>query len=235
MFSDDVIIVTGAGGNLGAATAALLAERGARLVAVDRTQPALDKVLAGLVDADRHLALSKVDLTDADACKGLADRVLERFGRIDGLVNTVGTFAMAGIDEADPVQWDLMFKVNLITVLNMCRAVVPPMRTAGRGSIVNIGSGPASKAPKSLSAYAASKSAVLRLTESLADELKSHGVRANSVSPSTIDTPQNRATMPKADPAKWVTPVQLAEVIAFLLSDAASGVTGVALPVTGRG
>ena len=86
-----------------------------------------------------------------------------------------------------------------------------------------------------MGAYAAAKSAVLRLTESLADELKGQGVRANCVLPSIIDTPQNRADMPKADTGRWVTPVQIAEVIAFLLSDAASGVSGAAVPVTGRG
>ncbi|HEX2527234.1 MAG TPA: SDR family NAD(P)-dependent oxidoreductase [Geminicoccus sp.] len=235
MFADDVIIVTGAGGNLGAACTALLASRGALMVAVDRTQETLDKVLGDLDSPGRHLGVAGVDLTDAAACARLVEQARQRFGRIDGLVNTVGTFAMAGIEEADAAQWDLMFKVNLTTALNMCRAVVPVMRSAGRGSIVNIGSIPAPKAPKALAAYAASKSAVLRLTESLADELKGQGIRANTALPSTIDTPQNRAMMPKADPAKWVTPVQLAEVIAFLVSAAASGVTGAAVPVTGRG
>ena len=91
------------------------------------------------------------------------------------------------------------------------------------------------KATASMSAFAASKSAVLRLTESLADELKAHGIRANCVLPSTIDTPQNRTAMPKADMRKWVTPTQVAEVVAFLIADASSGVNGAAIPVIGRG
>lgn len=190
MFSDEVVIVTGAAGNLGAAVAEILAGRGARVAAMDRTQTALDAVLAGLADPARHLVVARVDLTDPAACTALVEQVLQRFGRVDGLVNTVGTFAMAGIDAADPAQWEFLFKVNLGTALNMCRASVPPMRAAGRGSIVNIGAGAALKASSGMSAYAASKSAVLRLTESLADELKAHGVRANSVLPSTIDTPQ---------------------------------------------
>jgi NAD(P)-dependent dehydrogenase (short-subunit alcohol dehydrogenase family) len=115
----------------------------------------------------------------------------------------------------------------------MCCAVVPVMWAAGRGSIVDVGSLAGQKATKVLSAYAASKSAVLRLTESLADELKGQGTRANAILPSTIDTPQNRAMMPKVDPSRWVTPAQLAQVIGFLLSDAASGVTGASIPVTG--
>ena len=109
------------------------------------------------------------------------------------------------------------------------------MRGAGRGSIVTIGAAAAARAGKSSAAYAAAKSAVLRLTESLADEFKGEGSRANCVLPGTIDTPSNRAAMPKADPSRWASPEEVAEVIAFLLSDAAAGITGAAVPVTGRG
>lgn len=235
MALDQVVIVTGAAGNLGTAVARLLTGRGARLVAMDRTPAALDAVLAGLGEPARHLGVAGVDLADAAACTELAARAMDRFGRIDGLVNTVGTFAMSDIDDADPAQWAFMLEVNLLTTLNMCRAVVPSMRAAGRGSIVNTAAGAALKAPKGMSAYAASKSAVLRLSESLADELKGDGVRVNAILPSIIDTPQNRSAMPKADTTKWVTPEQVAEVVAFLLGDAASGVTGAAIPISGRG
>ena len=235
MDSGVVVIVTGAGGNLGAAVIELLAGRGVQLVAVDRTQAALDRALAGAGARDRHMAEAGIDLTDPAACDRLIQAARERFGRIDGLVNTVGTFAMADIDHADAAHWQFLFTVNLMTALNMCRAVVPSMRDAGTGSIVNVGATGAGKAGKGMAAYAASKSAVLRLTESLADELKHVGVRANCVLPSTLDTPQNRSAMPNADPGRWVTPGQVAGVIAFLLSDAASGITGAALPVTGRG
>ena len=235
MFNDEVVIVTGAGGNLGAAVVEILAGRGVRLVAMDRSGAALDRVLVGLAEPECHLRVTDVDLTDSVNCGDLVDQVLQRFGRIDGLVNTVGAFAMAGIDAADPAQWEFLFKVNLSTTLNMCRAAVPSMRAAGRGSIVNIGAAAALKATASMSAFAASKSAVLRLTESLADELKAHGIRANCVLPSTLDTPQNRTAMPKADMRKWVTPTQVAEVVAFLIADASSGVNGAAIPVIGRG
>ena len=235
MSVDDVVIVTGAGGNLGAAVVELLAARGARLVAINRTEKALARVLEGLAAPERHVSAPGVDLGDPAASQALAEQALQRFGRIDGMVHTVGTFGMADIDAADPTHWELLFKVNLITTLNMCRAVVATMRAAERGSIVTVGSAAAARAGKGMAAYAASKSAVLRLTESLADELKAHGVRANCVLPSIIDTPQNRAAMPKADTSRWVTPGQIAEVIAFLLSDAGAGVNGAAIPVTGRG
>jgi NAD(P)-dependent dehydrogenase (short-subunit alcohol dehydrogenase family) len=128
-----------------------------------------------------------------------------------------------------------MFRVNLLSTLNLYRAAVAAMRPAGRGNLVAIGAMAGLKAPAELSAYAAAKSGVLRLTESLADELKGEGIRVNAVLPGTIDTPQNRAAMPDADPSHWVRPEEVAEAIAFLLSDAASGVTGALLPVTGRG
>jgi NAD(P)-dependent dehydrogenase (short-subunit alcohol dehydrogenase family) len=235
MDSSVVVIVTGAGGNLGAAVVELLAGRGARLVAVDRTQAALDRAMAGTGARDRHMGEAGVDLTDFAACERLVEAARGRFGRIDGLVNTVGTFAMADIAHADAAHWQTLFTVNVLTALNMCRAAVPAMRDAGSGSIVIIGAAGAFKAGKGMAAYAASKSAVLRLTESLADELKGVGVRANCVLPGTIDTPQNRSAMPDADRGRWVTPDQVADVIAFLLSDAASGVTGAAVPVAGRG
>jgi NAD(P)-dependent dehydrogenase (short-subunit alcohol dehydrogenase family) len=235
MATDDVVIVTGAGGNLGAAAVELLAARGSRLVAMDRTGSSLDRVLGHIESTERHLGVLGVDLGDPAACVALVEQALDRFGRIDGLVHTVGTFAMADIDLADPGHWQHLFAANLLTALNMCRAVVPAMRRVGRGSIVTIGAAGAARAGKGMAAYASSKSAVLRLTESVADELKGDGIRANCVLPSTIDTPQNRAAMPNADTSRWVTPAQIAEVIAFLLSDAGAAVNGAAVPVSGRG
>ena len=236
MSADEVVIVTGVGGNLGTAVAELLAARGSQLVLVERTAANLAATMDRLPRRERHLAMPGVELTDAAAAGTVCAEALARFGRIDGLAHTVGSFAMADIDAADPAHWEGLYRANLLTTLSMCRAVAPHMRAAGRGAIVTIGAtAAAARAAKGMAAYAAAKSAVLRLTESLADELKSVGVRANCVLPSIIDTPQNRAAMPKADTSRWVRPVQIAEVIAFLLSDAASGVTGAAIPVTGRG
>jgi NAD(P)-dependent dehydrogenase (short-subunit alcohol dehydrogenase family) len=233
--ADAVVIVTGVGGNLGAAVAELLAARGVPLVLVERTEANPTAAMDRLPGRERHLAMPGVDLTDAAAAGRVCAQALARFGRIDGLAHTVGGFAMADLDAADPAHWDRLYRANVLTTLNMIRAVVPSMRSAGRGSIVTVGATAAARAGKGMAAYAAAKSAVLRLTESAADELKGDGVRANCVLPSIIDTPQNRAAMPKADTGRWVTPTQIAEVIAFLLSDAASGVTGAAIPVTGRG
>ena len=234
MGANSVVILTGAGGNLGAAVVRLLAGRGARLVAMERSEDALARAVAGL-DPARVLAEPGVDLGDPEACAGLVRRALDRFGRVDGLVHTVGGFAMAEVLDGDPGHWERLLQANLFTTLNVCRAVAPAMREAGRGSIVTVGAAAAARAGKGMAAYASAKSAVLRLTEALAAELKDAGVRANCVLPGTIDTPPNRAAMPKADPSRWVTPTQIAEVVAFLLDPASDGVTGAAIPVTGRG
>ncbi|NKC31446.1 SDR family NAD(P)-dependent oxidoreductase [Falsiroseomonas selenitidurans] len=230
-----VALVTGAAGNLGRATAAALASRGFRIAALDRLAAPLEQVVAGLPAPEAHLVLDGVDLMDAAACAAAVARVTSHFGRLDGVAHTVGGFTNAPIEEAGPAMWEQMFRLNLLTTVNIFAAAIAAMRPAGAGSLVAIGAMAALRSPGTLGAYSASKSGVLRLVESHAEELKPTGLRVNAVLPGTMDTPQNRAAMPDADPALWVQPAQLAEAIAFLLSDAASGITGALLPVTGRG
>ena len=230
-----VVIVTGAGGNLGAATLAVLSRGGARIVAADLRDDAVQHSLAATGEPARHLGVAGIDLTEEASCAVLVAHVLERFGRIDGLATTVGGFAAAPLAQTDTELLLRMLRINAVTTLNIMRAVVPPMRAAGTGSLVMVGAAAALHAGAGIAAYAAGKSAALRIVESFADELRAEGVRVNAVLPGTIDTPQNRLAMPDADHGAWVTPAQIAEVIAFLLSDAASGLTGALIPVTGRG
>jgi len=230
--ANGVVIVTGAAGNVGTALATLLAARGVRVAALDRSAEAL---AAKLGSAGVALSLPVNDLTDPAEAKAAVEQVAAKLGRIDGVAATVGTFAMAPVAESAPEMWEKMLRINLISVLTVFSAALPHLRAVGGGSLVAIAAGAALRAPGGMSAYAASKSAVLRLVESLADEAKGDRVRVNAVLPGTIDTPQNRAAMPDADPAKWVTATQVAEVMAFLLSEAASGVTGAALGVPGLG
>ena len=230
MFTGKVIIVTGASGNVGSALAALLASRGARIAAVDMARERLQAVTAGL-SGTGHLALSDYDLTDPAATTALVAEVQRICGRLDGVGTTVGGFAMAKLADAGLEQWDAMFSLNVKTTWNIYRAAVPVIREAGGGSLVAIGSVAGLKASGEMAAYGAMKGAVMRLTESLADELRTDRIRVNAVLPTTIDTPQNRAAMPGADMSRWVTPSEVAEVIAFLLSGRASGVTGALLPV----
>jgi NAD(P)-dependent dehydrogenase (short-subunit alcohol dehydrogenase family) len=162
------------------------------------------------------------------------EKALARFGRIDALCNLAGAFRMGSpVHETSAEDWQFLFDVNARTVLNTARAVVPHMLAAGGGKIVNVGAYAAQKGAERMGAYVASKSAVIRLTETMAAELRSRGINVNCVLPTIIDTPENRAAMPQADPRRWVAPQELAEVIVFLASDAARAIHGAALPVTG--
>ena len=139
----------------------------------------------------------------------------------------------APVWDASDEQWELMFRVNVATLRNALRAAVPRLLSQGRGSIVNVGAYGALSGKPEMSAYCAAKSTVMRLTESLADEVRHQGVNVNAVLPTMIDTPANRAAMPDADPADWVSPNDLANVICFLGSDAAAAVHGALVPVRG--
>ncbi|MBU6378289.1 MAG: SDR family oxidoreductase, partial [Gammaproteobacteria bacterium] len=129
--------------------------------------------------------------------------------------------------------WERMYRINVQSAHHVIFSAMPLLRR-GRASIVNVGAAASTRAGAGMGAYTASKSAVARLTESLAAEEAVTGIRVNAVLPSIIDTPQNRADMPDADFTRWVTPAELAEVIAFLLSPQASGVSGACVPVSGR-
>ena len=190
---------------------------------------------AALLDAcgQEALELSGVDLTDPTAATAAIDAAAARFGGLDALINVAGGFAWQTLADGDPTVWDRMYALNLKTAANASRAAIPHLRASQAGRIVNVGANGAVKAGAGMGAYAASKAGVHRLTESLAEELKGQ-VTVNAVLPSIIDTPANRADMPAADFASWVSLDELAEVILFLASEAASAVTGALIPVTGR-
>ncbi len=225
MFSGKVIVVTGAAGNVGSALAAHLAANGARIAAVDTHAERLAAVVAGLPGAG-HMALSSFDLMNADASLALVAQVVATAGRLDGVGTTVGGFAMAKLADAGLDQWDQMFALNVKTTWNIYRAAVPAIRAVGGGALVGIGSAAGLRGSGEMAAYAATKSAVMRLTESLADELRNDNIRVNAVLPTTIDTPQNRADMPDADSSRWVKPAAIAEVMGFLLSEGSRAVSG---------
>jgi NAD(P)-dependent dehydrogenase (short-subunit alcohol dehydrogenase family) len=230
MFSGKVIVVTGAAGNVGAALAKVLAAKGARVVAVDTVKDRLRSVV-GELGGSGHLALSEFDLTDFAATSALIAKVEADCGRLDGVGTTVGGFAMAAFADVGAEEWSSMFNLNVTTTWNIYRAAVPAIKRAGGGALVGIGSAAGLKGSAMMAAYSATKSAVMRLTESLADELRNDRIRVNAVLPTTIDTPQNRSAMPDADTSRWVKPSEVAEAMTFLLSDAASGVTGTLLQV----
>lgn len=219
-----IVAITGAAGTLGGQAARTLAAAGWTVAGIDLAEVSADTVT---------LALGGVDLTSETAMADAAARIESRFGRLDGLVNIAGGFAWETVTEGALATWDRLYAMNLKTTLVATRALLPLLKASG-GSIVNVGAAASVKAAAGMGAYAASKAGVARLTEALAEELKNESVRVNAVLPSIIDTPPNRADMPDAEFDRWVSPAQLSAVIAFLLSPAASAVTGALIPVTGR-
>jgi NAD(P)-dependent dehydrogenase (short-subunit alcohol dehydrogenase family) len=221
-----VIVVTGASGALGKVVAETALARGARVAGIDYAP-------AQIPATPTRLELGGIDLTDAAHAKTAIDAAAVRFGKLDALINIAGGFAFETVAEGDPKTWQRMYALNVTTALNASRAAIPHLAASNAARIINVGAMGAIQAGAGMGAYAASKAGVHRLTEALAAELKGK-ITVNAVLPSIIDTAANRASIPKADFAKWVTPQELAEVILFLASDAASAVTGALLPVNGR-
>lgn len=227
-----VAVVTGAVGNLGAAVVRVFREHGARVVLVDRGADRLSSTFPEMVNSKDHLLVDGVDLGDLQSVQRMVELAVGRFDRVDALVNTVGGFRGGKpLHEADVADWDAMFDINLRTTVHTCRAAARQMIRQKTGRIVNVASKAALYGAAGVSAYCASKAAVVRLTESLAQELKVSGINVNCVLPGTLDTPQNRAAMPDANRAAWVSPEAVADVIAFLASDGAAAVHGAAIPV----
>jgi NAD(P)-dependent dehydrogenase (short-subunit alcohol dehydrogenase family) len=233
--SDQVSIVTGAAGNLGKAVVETFLSNGAKVVCVDYDPERLEQVYSPGAGPANHLFVLSADLTQQEDAKKVAAETLEQFGRIDILVNTVGGYRAGTPLHETPVEtWDGMLKLNARTVFLTSQAVIPHMIEQGTGKIVSIAARPGLSGRANMAAYSASKSAVIRLTESMSAELKNFGIRVNCIIPGTIDTPQNREEMPDADPQRWVKPESLADVVLFLCSEAARDIQGAAVPVYGR-
>ncbi len=232
-FDKKCFIVTGAAGNLGAAISVELAARGACLVLVDRVEPPLAALVKTLPDASSVLTLAGVDLTKPDEAARMATAAVEKFGGIDGLVNTVGGFRMGRAVEDALAGWDFLMDINARATLVASAAVLPSMIARKHGRIVHIAAAGGLKGSAGLAVYSAAKSAVMRIVESLAEEHRADGVTVNCILPVTIDTPQNRAAMPGTDTSGWVKPAAIARAIMALLSDDAGAITGASIPVAG--
>lgn len=229
--SQGTILITGACGNLGRAVAAVFAGQGRKLALLDREAGALQAAF-GADDASRMTLAC--DLLDAQAVAAAVEQVGARLGPVTVLCNIAGGFRMGEpVHATSDATWDFLMNLNVRSVLHTARAVVPAMLAVGGGAIVNVGAAGAVRGAANMGAYAASKSAVARLTESMSAELREQGINVNCVLPTIIDTPENRKDMPKADPARWVAPDDLAQVIAFLASPQARAVHGACVPVAG--
>jgi NAD(P)-dependent dehydrogenase (short-subunit alcohol dehydrogenase family) len=228
------IMVTGAAGHLGRAVAAAFGAQGVRLVLVDRDQRALEAAFGGASAPAGETLLRAADLLDGAQVGAAVASAVQRFGRIDAACHLAGGFRMGEpVHETSDANWDFLFDINTRTLRNIARGVVPQMLAQGGGRIVTVGAASASRGLAQMGAYTAAKSAAIRLTEAMSAELRERNINVNCVLPTIIDTPENRASMPDADPARWVAPAALADVIVFLCSDAARAVHGAALPVSG--
>ncbi len=233
-FSGQVAVVTGAAGNLGGAVARAFRDSGGSLVLIDHSSNRLPTLFPELTNSD-HFFSAPTDVTDPASVAGAVEEIKRRFGRIDILVNTAGGYrAGTPLHETPLSDWEFMLNLNARSVFVMCQAVIPQMISQRHGRIVNIASRASLVGDAGHAAYSASKSAVVRLTESMDAELKANGINVNCVMPAIIDTPQNRSAMPNADFSNWVAPEAIADVILFLASEGSRAIHGAAIPVYGR-
>jgi len=225
------VMITGAAGNLGRSVAQAFRADGANLVLVDRGLAALQ---SAFVAEDGRQMFAPADLLDAAAVQAVVQEAAHRFGRTDVLCHLAGGFRMGdAVHETSDETWKLLFDINVRTLLNAVRAVVPAMLHAGGGHIVTVGAMSSRQGQPMMGAYCAAKDAVARLSEAMAAELGGRNIRVNCVLPSVIDTPDNRAAMPDADPSRWVAPADIAQAMLWLASDRAHAVQGVTLPLAG--
>lgn len=194
---------------------------------------AIDHGTTATLATPDHLALGGVDLSDPAQARAAIDTAAAHFGQLDALINVAGAFTYQTVADGEPGTWQRLYAINALTALHASRAAIPHLLKSTAGRIVNIGAMGALHAGAGMGPYAASKAGVHRLTEALAAEFKGQ-LTVNAVLPSTIDTPTNRKGMPDANFNDWVRLDELSAVILFLISDAASGITGALLPVAGR-
>jgi NAD(P)-dependent dehydrogenase (short-subunit alcohol dehydrogenase family) len=221
-----VAVVVGAGGGVGRATALKLAEQGLKVIAVDRSE-------SGLKTLPQEVDVEIVDFTDPQTITPTMERIADTTKYIDVLVNTLGAFGLGDALSTTPGLLQQMIDVNLAPALWLSQAVAPHMRKNGSGAIVHIASRPGVEPTVGMAAYAVSKAALVHLTRILDLELRPLGIRVNTVVPQLIDTEKNRAFLPADALSHAVEPEAIAEIINFLVSEAAAPISGAVLPAYG--
>jgi NAD(P)-dependent dehydrogenase (short-subunit alcohol dehydrogenase family) len=235
MFEKQLMIVTGGSGALGGAVVGLLLAEGARVFVPHQKAGELEQLRARLgLPAEAPLSGTLLDLTDEQAVADAYARAAEAHGPLTGLVNVAGGFGGGQkLHETPWSLWQQQLDMNLKTLVLSCKGAIPHMLGRG-GAIVNVSSRTATQSGKYVVAYASAKRAVLQVGEALAAELLGDNVRVNTILPSVIDTPANRAANPGGDYSAWVAPEAIAHVVRFLLSEDAAIISGAAIPVYGK-
>jgi NAD(P)-dependent dehydrogenase (short-subunit alcohol dehydrogenase family) len=242
-----IAIVTGAASGIGAGTAEVFAEQGAKLVLVDRDGEGLERVARSLPLAPEHVVTFTGDVADPETARGAERLAAETFGRVDILFNNAGVMTSGDFREFDEAAWDGVLDINLRGIYLMCRAVIPGMLERGRGAIVNTSSVMAFLTEPGYEAYTTSKAGIVGLTKALAVSYATQGIRVNCVMPGWVDTPMNQRLAEELGGIDKLTPIilrqqpngrmlstrEIGNAVAFLASDAASGITGAALYVDG--
>ena len=237
--SKRAVVLTGATGNIGPTVLRAYLEQGAHVAIPVRDEAkggALRDTLgdlAGTAD-DPRVFIRAADPGDRVAIEGFVEGVLRAWGRLDVVANLIGGYAASDASSGDLAAYRAYWDQKVATIITATTACLRPMRARGYGRVVNVASTAALKGEKGAAGYAMANAALLRWTESLAEELKRDGITANSVLPRIIDNAENRAAMPKADPSRWATAAEIAAIVVFLSTDEASGLTGAAIPVVAR-
>jgi 3-oxoacyl-[acyl-carrier protein] reductase len=240
-----VVLVTGSSRGIGAEIAARAATEGATVAvhyhqSTDGAAATVDRARAVGAEADAFAA----DLTDGDQAEGLVERVIDRFGRLDGLVNNAGRTQVSPFLEIEPLEWDAVIRTDLTAAFHTCRAVLPSMLERGNGTIVNIASRLGQVGIAETAAYSAAKAGLIGLTRSLAREFGPRGVRVNAVAPGFVltemtadlaDSGEGRQRLRDMPLGRFGRPDEVAEAVVFLLSDASSLFLGQTLNPNGGG
>lgn len=233
-FSGKIVVVTGAAGNLGRAVVKAFLNADATVCGMDHKSGRMSDLYPMKGGAGHFFPLDGVDVTNFESIRKSAEEIHQQAGSVDVLVNCLGGFAYGEpVYQMSRETWDRMMAINVDSFLNLTHAFMPDLLEKGAGKVIAVGAGASLIGGAKMSAYSAAKSALLRLVESLAAEVSGTSIRVNGVIPGTIDTPQNRADMPNADPSKWVPPEAVANAILFLASSQADHINGAALPIRG--
>jgi NAD(P)-dependent dehydrogenase (short-subunit alcohol dehydrogenase family) len=231
-----VVVITGAGGNVGGDVVRAFAETGAQIAMIDRDAKMISRLISELGSNTEMYKGFPTDLGDPEAVDNLIGYITDHFGRIDTLAHTVGGFDMG--DPVHAVNMDVFDKMMLLNArilyLTAGKFAAHMVETATPGTITAVLARSGSKGSKNQAAYTASKAAATRIVESMALELRDHNIRVNGISPSIVDTLPNRKSMKNADFDKWVKPSEIADLMVYLASDEASSITGANVEINGQ-